>query len=56
MNQDLVMVKTSKIDIYGRYIGDIFFDETGQKSKDEIFVSGTHLNQEMVSLGLVEIY
>jgi endonuclease YncB( thermonuclease family) len=45
---EFVMVKTHKIDIYGRFIGHIFYDETEAKNKDDIFLSGVYLNEEIV--------
>jgi len=48
---DFVMVKTNKIDIYGRYIGDVFYS-TKLQDKDEIFLKGNYLNQELVTKGL----
>ena len=44
---DFVMVKTNKIDIYGRYVGHIFYSLKGS-GKDETFAKGRYLNQELV--------
>ena len=49
-----VLVKTNKIDIYGRYIGDVFYSFT-DKNKNKIFTSGRYLNQELVECGLARI-
>jgi endonuclease YncB( thermonuclease family) len=50
-----VVVKTNKIDIYGRYVGDIFYDLTGKLSLDEVFLKGTYLNEEIVENGFARI-
>ena len=52
---EFVMVKTNKIDIYGRFLGDIFYDPTNNKSKDKVFLEGIYLNEELVRVGLAEI-
>jgi len=49
-----IMVRTNKIDIYGRYVGDVFYSLKGE-SKDKIFHSGRYLNQEIVDRGLARI-
>ncbi len=50
-----VMVKTDKIDIYGRYVGHIFY-ASKNLSKDKIFSSGRYLNQELVDRSLAKIF
>jgi endonuclease YncB( thermonuclease family) len=52
---EFVMVKTHKIDIYGRYLGHIFYDASGKKDKGEIFVSGSYLNMEIFNEGLAVV-
>lgn len=52
---DFVMIKTNKIDIYGRYVGHIFYS-TKDLSKDEIFAQGNYLNQELLEKGLAKAY
>jgi len=51
---DSVMVKTHKIDIYGRFLGDVFYSHK-HKSRDKVFLSGIYLNQELADRGLVRI-
>ena len=46
-----VMVKTNKIDIYGRYVGHVFYSFT-DRDKDKIFREGRYLNQELLDKGL----
>jgi len=50
---DFVVVQTNKIDIYGRYIGDVFY-AFGQKKKEKIFTDGRYLNQELLDRGLAK--
>ncbi|MFT6076977.1 MAG: micrococcal nuclease [Myxococcota bacterium] len=52
---DFVAVKTNKIDIFGRYVGDIFYDLTGKLSLDDVFLKGTYLNEEIVENGIARI-
>ena len=52
---EFVMIKTHKIDIYGRYLGHIFYDISGKKDKAEIFTSGNYLNMEILDEGLAEV-
>ncbi|MCK5082660.1 MAG: thermonuclease family protein [Candidatus Omnitrophica bacterium] len=51
---DFVMVKTNKIDIYGRYVGHIFYSSR-TLNKDKTFTKGEYLNQALVSRGLAKI-
>ncbi|MCK5180783.1 MAG: thermonuclease family protein [Candidatus Omnitrophica bacterium] len=51
---DFVMVKTNKIDVYGRYVGDVFYSTKAQ-SKEKIFSDGFYLNQDLVGRGLARI-
>ena len=51
---DFVMVKTNKIDIYGRYIGHVFYSSKA-KNKSAIFAKGKYLNQELINKGLARI-
>lgn len=51
-----VVVKTSrKIDMYGRYIGDIFY-LPGEIDRNKIFTDGVYLNNELLAQGLAELY
>ncbi len=52
-----LIVKTNKTDIYGRYVADVFFDETGKETDPQkIADSGTYLSQLLLDRGLVEEY
>jgi endonuclease YncB( thermonuclease family) len=52
-----LIVRTNKTDIYGRYVADVFFDESGKENDPKrVADSGIYLNQLLLDLGLVEIY
>jgi endonuclease YncB( thermonuclease family) len=53
---EFIMIKTHKIDIYGRYLGHIFYDATNNLNNDEIFKSGIYLNEEILQKGFAELY
>ena len=46
-----VVVKTHKIDIYGRYVGHIFYT-LKETDLADVFAAGRYLNQELVAKGL----
>ncbi|MCA9408285.1 MAG: thermonuclease family protein [Candidatus Omnitrophica bacterium] len=50
----MVVVKTSKIDIYGRYLAYLFYS-TKKMPLDMVFEKGQFLNQEMVDNGLAHL-
>jgi endonuclease YncB( thermonuclease family) len=47
-----VVIQTHKIDIYGRYIGWIFYSLDESDTWEKVFASGRFLNQELLDLGL----
>lgn len=51
-----LVVKTIKIDIFGRYVADIFFDASGDGDVEAQIVAdnGVYLNQMLVDQGIVE--
>ena len=49
------MIKTHMIDIYGRYLGHIFYDATGTMDGDEVFARGVYLNEEILRGGLAVV-
>jgi len=51
---EVIMVKTNKIDIYGRYVGHVFYSFE-KDSKEKVFAEGRYLNQELVSKGLAKV-
>ena len=46
-----VMVKTHKVDIYGRYLGHIFYSLDEGAEREVVFKEGRYLNQELVDKG-----
>lgn len=50
-----VMVRTTKIDIHGRFLGHVFYslDETAEK--DDVYREGRFLNQELLDRGLARL-
>ena len=55
-NVEFLVIKTNKTDIYGRYIGDVFFSQTGEKDAQKIADEGIYLNQMILDFGLAEAY
>jgi len=51
---EFVMVKTHKIDVYGRYLGHIFYSFHDMPNS-EIFLRGDYLNQDLVDRGHASI-
>jgi endonuclease YncB( thermonuclease family) len=49
-----VVVQTFRIDIYGRYVGDVFY-LLGEKDKERIAREGNFLNQEIVDGGFARL-
>lgn len=52
---EYLVIKTNKVDIYGRYVADVFF-KTGETDLHQIAQTGTYLNQLLVDQGLAVIY
>jgi endonuclease YncB( thermonuclease family) len=50
---DFVILKTDKIDLYGRYVAHVFY-APGQKDKQRIFAEGEYLNQWLVDEGVAK--
>jgi endonuclease YncB( thermonuclease family) len=48
-----VVVRTYKTDKYARYVADLFYDPAGQ-DKQEVYLKGRFLNQELLDEGLAE--
>jgi endonuclease YncB( thermonuclease family) len=49
-----VVIKTYKTDIYGRYVGDVFYHPTLDK-KEDIATQGFFLNDELLKAGLADL-
>ncbi|MFT6333184.1 MAG: endonuclease YncB(thermonuclease family) [Lentimonas sp.] len=55
-----VVVRTNKVDLYGRFIGDVFYEiiDDGVKSQNEkvdIFKQGIYLNEKIVEAGMAKM-
>ncbi|MBW2730922.1 MAG: thermonuclease family protein [Deltaproteobacteria bacterium] len=48
-----VVVKTNKVDLYGRYVGHIFY-APGVENEQRVFSKGRHLNAELVRKGFAQ--
>lgn len=44
---EFVMVKSNKVDIYGRYVAHVFYS-LKTDDRDKVFSDGRYLNQELV--------
>jgi endonuclease YncB( thermonuclease family) len=58
-NLEIIAIKTNKIDIYGRYLADIFYlprEVNNQTTQIDIFNDGIYLNQELVDKDLVDLF
>ncbi|NBV06065.1 MAG: DUF1016 family protein [Proteobacteria bacterium] len=52
-NVKFLIVKTNKTDVYGRYVADVFFDESAKESDPQkVADKGNYLNQMLLDLGL----
>ena len=52
-----LILRTNKTDIYGRYVADVFFDETRkEKSPQKVADGGVYLNQLLLNRGLVGVF
>jgi endonuclease YncB( thermonuclease family) len=49
-----LVVRTYKTDVYGRYVGDVFYDEL-LEDKDQIFARGQFLNQVLLDNNLARV-
>ena len=52
----ILVIKTNKTDIYGRYIADVFFSESGETDLQKIADGGTYLSQMLFDLGAIDEY
>lgn len=56
---DEVAIKTNKVDIYGRFLGDIFYLPSEAKkgtTQNDIFKNGIYLNEKLVEEGVAEVF
>lgn len=50
-----VTVSTIKIDIYGRYVGHVFYSVNEDDGWEKVFLSGKWLNQELLDKGMARL-
>jgi hypothetical protein len=55
-NAPFLIVKTNQIDIYGRYIADVFFSPNGESDAQKTADEGLYLSQVILNLGLAQHY
>jgi hypothetical protein len=50
MGLEFVVIRTNKIDIFGRYIGDVFYPKIsgGRQGKVDGFENGVYFNEKLV--------
>lgn len=56
---DEVAIKTNKVDIYGRFLGDIFYLPSDAKqgtTQGDIFKNGIYLSEKLVEEGMAEVF
>jgi endonuclease YncB( thermonuclease family) len=51
-----VMVQTTKVDINGRFLGHVFYSLDDTMDKDQIYIAGRFLNQELLDKGFARHY
>ncbi len=51
-----LVVKTVKVDIYGRYVADVFFSDKNEIDAQKVADEGIYLNQLLLDRGLVKIW
>ncbi len=51
-----VMLRTTKVDINGRFLGHVFYSLGETMDKDDIYREGMFLNQELLDKGLARLY
>ncbi len=54
-NSSFLIIKTIRIDIYGRYVADIFFGDKNETDSQKVADEGTYLNQLLLDKRLVQI-
>ncbi|MCD4780098.1 MAG: DUF1016 N-terminal domain-containing protein [Candidatus Omnitrophica bacterium] len=50
-----LIVQTFKVDLYGRYVGDVYY-LPGETSKERVLKNGYFLNQQLLDSGLAEYF
>ena len=50
-----LIIKTKKIDIFGRYVADVFLPSKGEKDAQKAASEGVYLNQMLLDLGVARV-
>lgn len=48
----VVTIRTIKVDVYGRYVGHVFYSFNEEDDWEKVFAKGLWLNQELLDRGL----
>lgn len=51
----MVVIRTHGKDTYGRYLADVWWNETGAEDSEDILEKGTYLNQYLVDIGIADL-
>jgi endonuclease YncB( thermonuclease family) len=51
-----IMLRTTKVDINGRFLGHVFYSLDDSMEKDDIYMDGRYLNQELLDKGFAKLY
>lgn len=51
-----IMLRTTKVDINGRFLGHVFYSLDDTMAKDDIYTEGRYLNQELLEKGHAKPY
>lgn len=51
-----IMLRTTKVDINGRFLGHVFYFLDDTIEKDDIYTDGRYLNQELLDKGFARLY
>ena len=51
-----IMIRTTKVDINGRFLGHVFYSLDDTMAKDDIYTEGRYLNQELLDKGFAKAY
>lgn len=51
-----IMLRTTKVDINGRFLGHVFYSLDDTMEKDDIYTDGRYLNQELIDKNFAKLY
>lgn len=52
----VVVIRTRKEDVHGRYLGHIFYSLDSKEDWEKVFLEGRYLNQELLDRGLARVF